>query len=299
MIADDALRWDDLRTFLAVARTGTLAGAAVALGVNASTVHRRVAGLEDALGAPLFERDPRGYRVTQLGEVLVPHAEEVEEAVLALRRKARGHDLDARGPVRLTLPETLLSVIAPALASVCEAAPGLLPIVRADDALLDLGRDADLALRPSARPPLDAVGRRLGTIAWAFYGRAEPPEAPRARRARRAPPPVEPLVAYAEGAAKAGQDRVAAPVLFEVSSVGAMHRVLPHVRAFGLLPCYLGDPDARLARRSEPIAEAATDLWLLVHADLRRSARVRALVDLLVPRLEAMMHVLDGRAAAS
>ena len=83
----------------------------------------------------------------------------------------------------------------------------------------------------------------------------------------------------------------------EVTSVAGMQRVLEVTRAQGLLPCYVGDPDTRLARRSDLIADAAVDLWLLVHADLRKSARVRALVDLLTPQLEAALPLIEGRSA--
>lgn len=285
----DSLRWDDLRAFLAVARTGTLAEGAAALEVNASTVHRRVAALEAALSADLFERTPRGYALTHLGEALLPHAEEVEAAVSGLRRTASGHDRTAQGPVILTLPESLVTVIAPCLAAVRAACPGLRPILRADSRLLDLGSEADLALRPDNNPPASAVGRRVGRIAWAIYG-----------------PPASvgdpPWVLYgADGgpsAARRWQAGLAttAPVLVEVSSVGAMQRMLTNSPTRGLLPCYLGDPDPGLTRRSPPIDSMTTDLWLLIHADLRRSARVRALVDLLVPQVEDAAALLAGEA---
>ena len=284
----DDLKWDDLRTFLAVARGGTLASAATALGVNASTVHRRVAALEASLEAALFERDPRGYALTGVGEALVPRAQEVEEAVLALRRAATGHDRSARGPVRFTMPETLLPVVVPMLSSVYTQCPGLRPILRAEDQILDLGADADIALRPSATPPPSAVGRRIGVIGWAVYGPSCALEV------------SLPWVIYGAGArplaAMAWRRRrhPDASVRMEVSSVGAMHRVLGCSHAQGLLPCYLGDAEPSLARRGALVEAAQTDLWLLIHADLRRSARVRALVELLAPQLEQARGLFAG-----
>lgn len=294
----DSLKWDDLRGFLAVARRGSLAAAGETLGVNASTVHRRMAALEEALGAPLFDRTPRGYALTGVGEALLPEAEAVEEAVLSARRAVTGHDATAQGPVVLTLPETLLGVIAPRLAAVQHRCPGLRPVLRADDRVLDLGVDADVALRPSHAPPEDAVGRRVGRIAWAVYGSA----ADDGRGGSGGGP--EPWVVYCEGAgpreATRWQRREHADdaVLFEVSSVGAMQRVLACTGARGLLPCYLGDATPALRRRTPLVAEAATDLWLLIHADLRRSARVRALIDLLEPELEAAGPLLAGELGA-
>lgn len=283
----DELKWDDLRAFLAVARGGTLAAAAESLGVNASTVHRRMTTLEESLDAVLFDRTSRGYVLTSVGEALVTEAEEVEEAVARVRRTATGHDHTAQGPVTLTLPETLLEVIAPRLAAVQRRCPGLRPVLRADDRVLDLGTDADVALRPSNHPPESAVGRKVGVVAWAVYGTAGGDRG-------------QHWVTYAPGsgprAATAWRRRVHpdVPVLFEVTSVGAMHRVLGCTGAQGLLPCYLGDPDPRLERRTSVIEEANTDLWFLIHADLRRSARVRALVELLLPELESARGLLDG-----
>ncbi|MFN3199787.1 MAG: LysR family transcriptional regulator [Bradymonadia bacterium] len=283
----DALKWDDLRVFLAVARGGTLASAAEVLGVNPSTVHRRIATLEADLEAQLFERDPRGYALTGVGEALLPKAHEVEEAILAVRRTATGHDRTAQGPVSLTLPETLLPIVAPQLAAVREACPGLRPVLVVRDAILTLGAEADVALRPSSTPPPSAVGRKLGRIGWAVYGPAHDEN-------------EQEWVTYTDDAGPVAtihwrrKHHAHVPVLMEVSSVGAMHRVLCCTRARGLLPCYLGDPEPKLSRRSEVIPEASVDLWLLIHADLRRSARVRALVDLLTPRLQAAAPLFSG-----
>lgn len=281
------LRWDDLRAFLAVARGGTLAAAAADLGVNASTVHRRMSALEGGLEAVLFDRTPRGYSLTNVGEALVVQAEEVEEAVASVRRTAIGHDRSAQGRVTLTLPETLLEVIAPRLAAVQLQCPGLRPVLRANDRLLDLGAEADVALRPSEHPPESAVGRKVGVIAWAVYSSSA---SAKSRHWATYVPGAGPR------AATAWRRRVHrdVPVLFEVSSVGAMHRVLGCTGAQGLLPCYLGDPDPRFERRTPVIEEANTPLWLLIHADLRRSARVRALLDLLTPELEGARALLDG-----
>ncbi|MCB9683374.1 MAG: LysR family transcriptional regulator [Alphaproteobacteria bacterium] len=276
----DALKWDDLHAFLAVARTGTLAAAAADLGVNASTVHRRMAALEASLGTTLFDRDPRGYALTGVGEALLPRAVEVEEAVLAARRAATGHDQQARGPVRVTLADDLLDVVAPHLAAFHDAHPGIEPVLLVDPRPFDLGREADVALRPSDTPPDAAIGHRVAPVAWCRYAPAHDPE------------DDLPWAVY-EGLERAGAVRWRlrhhpdVPVLLRVSSVAGMQRVLRCTRATGLLPCHVGDPDTRLRRVGAPIPEAATTLWLLVHADLRRSARVRAFVDFLLPRLRA------------
>ncbi len=286
----DELKWDDLRTFLSVARTGTLVAAGEALKVNASTVHRRIAALEQTLGADLFERDPRGYSLTSVGEALVPKAVEVEEAISALRRTATGHDRSAAGPVSITMPPSLVSWVAVCLVALRSTCPGLRPTLLADERMLDLGVDTDVALRPSAEPPEAAVGRKLGQIAQAVYRPVQ-----RGRGGR----PL-PWVVYSPGRgplAAAAWRRHAHPdveVSLALSSVVAMEQVLVRTHAQGILPCYVGDSNPALERVGEPIAEAAVDLWLLIHADLRRSARVRALIDGLVPELERLRPLFSG-----
>ncbi len=280
----DDLRWDDLRAFLAVARRGTLAAAADDLGVNASTVHRRLAALEESLGARLFERDPRGYTLTPLGESLQPKAVEVEEGVAALRRAVTGHDLQASGVVRVSLPPTLVPVVAPALAELQATCPGLEPELLATPAFVDLRRDTHVALRIAAAPPEEAIARRIGPVGWAVYA---PPGADGSAR-----------VAYV------GLDHVSAVawaderhrdlrVVARVDEVSAARDALRSVRALCPLPCYVGDAEPGLERRSEVLPDPPL-LWVLISADLRRSARVRALLDAMLPVLEAAIPRLAG-----
>ena len=278
--------WDDVRVFVEVGRAGTLTGAAEVLGINTSTAHRRIAALERALGVELFQRDPRGYSLTPVGEAMMSQAEEIETGVATLRRTATGHDRTARGPVTLTMPETMLSIVVPQLASICEECPGLRPILRLDDRVLDLGAEADIAIRPSSSPPAAAVGRKLGRVAWAVYARND------------ADTKVW-LTYTADAGPRGAREWVARhfpaePVLAEVSSVSAMYRCVLATAARGMLPCYLADADENLSRRSEIVEEVSVDLWLLLHANLRRSARVRAMVEMLTPRLEQARPLFAG-----
>jgi len=285
-------RWDDLRLFLAVARQGTLTAAAEALGVNASTLHRHLGRLEDELGTTIFEKGPRGYRLTAVGEALMPRAEEVEEAIYAAGRTVRGHDNAVSGEVRITMPVDLLPVVGPHLVAFRQTCAGVRPVVLAEDAVLDLGRSADVALRPSQHPPDTAVGRKLLELAWCRY-------APVHCKSDDLPwlhfvgLDHTPAVAWARRSFD-----LRAPVM-RVDSVTAMHTLLRATRAQGLLPCFVGDPDPSLRRVGQPAPEASSTLWLLIHADLRRAARVRALIDGVVPRLLAERALFEGRAGGS
>ncbi len=158
--------------------------------------------------------------------------------------------------------------------------------MRADDRILDLGSDADLALRPSNEPPPSAVGRKVGKIAWCVYGSSTEADIP--------------WVIYSEGSGPAAasawrrKHHPNVPVLLEVGAGGALHEGVAGGRAWGLSHCALGDPPPSVERVGSPSPEASADFWLLSHADRKRSARVRAMVELLVPRLEEMAPLLAG-----
>ncbi len=273
--------WDDLEVFVGLARAGTMAGAATAMGINPSTVLRRLRTLEAGLGVALFERSSRGTRLTAAGEALLPRAEEAEEAWYAARRAVLGHDQTVAGTVRLTLVDDLLPTVAPMLADFLAHCPAVKVVVVAAPEQLQLGRTVDVALRLGVAPPSSAVGRKLCAVSWARY-----------RAAAKTDDNDVPWAIYS------GLDQVPAVRwrrrIFEgvraavaTDTVSAMQGLLRALPVQGLLPCHVGDADPQLMRIGEPIDEAQTTLWMLIHADLRRSARVRALVDFLTPRLVA------------
>jgi DNA-binding transcriptional LysR family regulator len=284
------LRWDDLKTFLAVARGGSMTVGARALGVNITTAYRRLDALEKQLGAQLFTRRGGQYALTAVGRDALDHARQVEEDVLALQREVSGHDRQASGPVAVTMPESLLPWVTPILVDFRREHPRIEPQLELGDRMFDLDRrEADVAIRPSRTPPDHVVGRHIAPLAWTVYG------------PRDANPTDElPWLSYTDAlsavAATSWRRRhhPSAEVVLSVSSVPAMQQLLGATRARGMLPCFVGDTDERLARLIEPHPDMASALWLLVHADLRRSARVRAFVDFAYPRLMQLAPLLSG-----
>ncbi len=277
--------WDDLKFFLSVARAGTLTGAATELGVSVSTLHRHLNALEAEVGTTLFEKGPRGYQLTNAGEALLPRAEEVEEAVFAASRAVVGHDQQAAGEVRFTLPLALVPMIAPHLAEFSRQCSGVRPILQADDTPLDLHRETDLALRATTRPVDSAVGRNLFAMAWGRYAGAD-------TEGEAMPWIYYVGMDHAEAIQWRKKHHADGCAMMSVQGVIGMHSVLAATGAQGMLPCFVGDWDPALRRIGEPVASSR--LWLLVHADLRRSARVRALIDFLVPRLLVERNRFEG-----
>jgi DNA-binding transcriptional LysR family regulator len=288
--------WDDLRVFLAVAQAGSLSGAARALGVNHSTVFRRIGAFEDALGVRLFERLAGGYLLTPAGEELRDGALRVEEEIAGLSRKVTGQDLRLSGTVRVTTIDMLAFGLLPRhIAAFRKAYPGIEIELVVGNATLNLSRrEADVALRVGNAPPETLVGRRVGRLAFAVY--ASP-----GYRARRPEPDL------------ARHDWIGFDSEHE-ALVRRFDRFLPGIRpalrtnsvaaavagareGLGLapLPCGIADLEPDLVRVAPLPDDFTLDLWLLTHEDLRRTARIRAFLDVLAEGLAKEAPLLEGK----
>ena len=297
---NSSLKWDDLRLVLAIAGAGTLSGAGRRLGTSHATVFRRLGQVERRLGARLFDRAKTGYSPTLAGEAIAAAARRIEGEVLEVERRVAGQDLRPSGTVRATTTDTLLAgLLSPIFADFRRACPDIALQVVVSNALFDLSRrEADVALRPSEAPPESLVGRKVGTIAQAVYGArnlvAAGGGAPDFQAAEWIGPDermvYRPLERWLAARGLTGRCRYA------VDSVFGMLAAARDGAGLAVLPCYLADGDARLARIGGTIPELATDLWLLTHADLRKTARVRAFLDFVAAAVADRRDRLMGRA---
>ncbi len=284
----------DLHTLLAIAREGTLAGAARRLRVNHSTVFRRLGAIEARLETRLFERQGGSYVTTAAGEDLLRTAERVEAEVEALERRLSGQDLRLTGSLRLTAPDDIAELLVmPLLAEFRTAYPDITVELVIDNRMLNLTRrEADIALRPTRRPPETLAGRRIANLASAVYtardSAVEDGGDPR-------------WAAWEEGA---GPPQVARWLIGNVDRhvIGyrsnSMLNLASAARAGlgrAILACFLGDSDPGLRRSGEPLPELETELWLLTHPDLQRTARIRVLLDLLYDALRERRDIFEGR----
>ena len=295
------LRWDDLRLFLAVARSGSARAAGAELGLSHSTVARRIEECEARLGATLFDRIASGYAITVTGERLVEHAEAMERTALEAERLAAGGDGRLEGDVRLTLPLSLAcGPLMDDLVGFARAYPAIDLELETSDALLDIDRrEADVAIRfqrLGEAPPEHLIGRHVGLSCNAAYASeaylashalAPAGDAPEARwlgwgEGVRRPPWIG-ATAYPE---LLSRHRLDDPLLqLHAARAGA---------GLALIPCMLGDPEPGLVRvpGAEPVA--LFDVWILSHPGLRDMARLRAARDWLVAALEAKAPLLRG-----
>jgi len=296
-----SLDWNDLRFVLAVADEGSLARAARALGVNHTTVLRRIATFEDQLGVRLFERLASGYVATPAGEELAAGARGMRDRVHELERRLVGRDLRLTGSVRVTTTDTLAqAVIPPVLAGIALGHPGVQLELTTTTALLSLTkRDADLAVRPTSKPPPNLVGRRVSPIAFALYAAPSylarvPAKRDLARHTWLAPDDSLATTTIARWMTRAVP---AEQIAFRADTLTALAYTATAGIGVVALPCYLGDSLVQLRRVRGVIPEMASELWVLTHEDLRGTARIRAVGDALFTALTAQRPLFAGQRA--
>lgn len=282
--------WDDLRFVLAIARSGNLRAAAGALGVNHSTMFRRLNAVERSLGSKLFERLAAGYRPTESGQRLIETAERMEAEALTLDRELTGRDTRLVGTVRATASETLaFGLLAGQIAQFRATHPGILVELMVDNRVLDLSRrEADIALRATRPVHGDLFGRKLTDIRWCFYA-SDPYLAGHAPPKRVADLGRHPGKHQVIGWGEATQPTKAATwIARHVPATAIGYRTGSPVNQFmaakaglglALLPCYLGDADPGLVRVMAPLSDLTTELWQVTHRSLRDTARIRAFMD--------------------
>lgn len=273
------LAWDDLRYVLAVAREGTLSRAAERLGVNHSTVSRRLSALSDQLGVRLFERMPDGYVPTPAGEDVVRVAARLEDDVLSLEGRVLGRDAELRGPLLVTTTDLLARLLIPDLKEFCQRYPKIDLEISVDYGVANLGkREADVAVRLTNQPPEHLVGRKVGRMEFALYGAAPL----LAKHGRKAPLGSMPWLAWSERVgAKLTEEWMRqhvpqARIVLRVDHAVPLFDAMRAGLGIAFLPCIHGDRDPAL-QRLRPVQEGfGMDIWILSHMDLKASARVRA-----------------------
>jgi DNA-binding transcriptional LysR family regulator len=274
------LAWSDLQHFVAVAGGGSISAAARTQGVNHSTVLRRIASLEAALGVRLFDRLPGGYALTTAGNELNERLAGMADQVDAAQRHLTGRDAAITGTIRVTTTDTLLrSLLMPLLARFHAAHPGVQVQVAINNTFSSLTRrEADVALRGSNKPPANLVGRRVGDIQTAPYAsRAYLKSLGRhAGIADYRWVGLDESLAHLEQAKWLRKQVPEERVALRVDSLVGMVDAVAHGLGVGLLLCPLADEHSELVRLAPPDPALATQVWILTHPDLRQVARIRA-----------------------
>ncbi len=294
--------WNDLKYFLAVARHGSTLAAGRALEVDQSTVQRRVADLERRLGQSLVKREPTGYRLTEFGTAMLPHAERVEQTVQNLEQQVDALRNAAIGVVRVTCPEPI--VLRLKQSALIERFHARHPGVRVEfvmsDRFLDVMKgDADIALRSGDTDDGELVGRKIGDSLWAVYASRRYIEV-HGKPERIEDLQQHPLIAFDDNLANhrallwlrrvAPQGRIVARNNSVLGLVNSAKAGL----GMAALPVALGDAEPDLVRVLGPIDEL-TRIWrVLASPELRRTPRVAAFFDFIVEEIEALRTIITG-----
>ena len=294
------LAWDDFRLIKAIADVRSLPAAAALLGINHSTVFRRLGQIEEALGAKLFERHRSGYTLTTVGEEMVALAQRVDEDITAFTRKMAGREIAPAGELRVTTNDSLLiHLLTPLFVKFRKQCRDVrLDVVLANQVLNLSKRDADVAIRATDNPPENLVGRRVAAIAWALYGRAE--EFPE-------PETVDQESLYKRDWVSLGDNLATLKAVkfvhehvppdrigYKVNTVLGLAEAVEQSLGIGHLPCFIADRRPGLVRLGPPNPEFAADLWLLTHPDLRHSPRVRVFLDFLAAEIARERSLIEG-----
>jgi DNA-binding transcriptional LysR family regulator len=294
--------WSDLRHLIAVSRYGSTLAAAKALGVNQSTVHRRLLELERRIGLSLVKRQPAGYRLTEMGEALIGDVMAVETAVEQLERKIGALKLDLKGTIRLTCPEPTVPRIAASglLDRFQDRYPGLAVEFVTSDRYLDLTRgEADVAFRSGEPVDESLVGRKICDSIWAVY--ASKSYIQQHGRPRSIPDLATHALIGLDGIMQ--KHRVAKwlpaaiPDARIVSRSSSMLGVVSSVKAgLGIapLPTTLGDAEDTLVQVLPAVEELSRSWYLLTTPDLRRTPRIAAFVDCVLDDIPALRQALIG-----
>jgi DNA-binding transcriptional LysR family regulator len=276
------INWDNLRYVLMVANKSSIAAAARELGVNRSTVLRRINVFQENLQCRIFERGDSGYVLTPEAEKMIDAAREVENTLFNMQRQIAGHELKLEGELRVTTTDSfVLSMLAPHLATFRQKHPYIVVDLLATNSILDLNRrDADIAIRPTRQPGANLVGHRLRDVEFGVYA---------------SPGYLDSMndgdifgerwIGFADSLLSTpvgswfDETIPAGNICLRCDSFVAIRMVAESGMGLALLPAFLGDASPTLVRLEAPTRELTTGLWILTHPDLVRSARVHAFID--------------------
>jgi DNA-binding transcriptional LysR family regulator len=289
--------WDDVRYFLAVARGGSVRAAAERLGVNHSTVLRRVAQLEERLGAQMFEKLPSGYRLTAAGDEVLEFADQMEASSNRLETRVFGRDQSVRGLLRVTLAPILAThLLMPDFGDFARLHPEVeMEILSIDEPVNLTNREADVAIRvvyDRNALPLNLHGLMGPELFGCVYMSRDLLAAWRAG----APDRIRWIVKSQHGVSDwAREGEVpAAEVPFKVTDVGAQIVAVRQGLGMTTLPCFVGDADPLLARAPGAPLHMHGTLWLLTQGEARKTKRVQLFTEFVSRRLAAYVQLLAG-----
>jgi len=291
------LNWDDLKFFLSVCKAGSVRAAATHLGVNHTTVSRRINSFELALGQRLFERSSKGYIKTKLAEEIYNEASYLEERLSSVERKIIGKDEDLAGDIRVTMPDLLGSgLLMPAFANFCKLYANIdIEILDSIKELNLANREADVAFRIVKNPPEYLIGRKVAVIHRACY------------ISKKYTAKLDDSTWLAQQNWIGWTDKLRRPIGLiakEYPRFASKHKIsnsLLQLEAckqglgVSILPCFKGDTDPDIVRIPPYISEGKYDLWILSHPDMRKNIKIQTFVRFMTEYLASQKELIEGK----
>lgn len=289
-MTNDRLNWDDLRYFLALARNGTMSEAGRELRVKHTTVARRIKSLEQNLASRLFDHLPQGYAMTQVGENLYQHALEMEQRAFAVNREVLGSDTQLSGALNLTASHNVASVlITPHLTKFHQNYPEVELNLLCSIDLADLTvRQADIAIRLTAKPPQHLIGKKLLPLRHGIYASTQyltqAPKTPQVILWLGESQQTDWLVKSFENV----------KVMMRADDITTILSCVENHMGLARLPCFVGDSSAQLKRLDIALPPSDWGIWMLSHVDLRATARVRVCREFLADTIQDNRCLVEG-----
>lgn len=292
------LNWDDLKFFLAVCRTGSVRTAALQLGVNHTTVSRRINSFEKDLGQRLFERSSKGYVKTKLADEIFNEASYLEERLSSVERKIVGQDDVLSGEIRVTFPDFIgVDLLMPGIAEFISEYPKIeIDIVDSAKELNLANREADVAFRIVKSPPEYLIGRKLAVIHRSCY------------ISKKFKQKMLDPIWLAQQNWIGWTDKLRRPVgviAREYPKLVSKHKISNgHLQqeacrngvGVSILPCFKGDIDDSVVRIPPYITEARFDLWVLSHPDMRQNKKIQTFVRFMTEYVTQQKALIEGQA---
>lgn len=295
------LSWDDLKYFLVMAEEGSLSAAAKKLVVSQPTLSRHLTALEDNIGAELFSRTRSGLELTSLGERMLSHAKDMQDEVHAVERLITGHDTSLEGSVVISTIETIgAEWLVKHTLPFHDQYPGITVDFKLTHTSSDLlRREADIALRLFRPVQNDLVAKKTVTMNFGFYAskdyiakHGKPNKLRDLQDHHQVLPHDDILAMLSRDAQRPWRQRARAA--FRSNSFLALASAVKEGYGVGAYSCLMAAEDPNLVRLFDDFVIFSTDIWLVSHAELRRSARIRAMYDYLGDLLHTHARAFSG-----
>ena len=282
------INWNDIKYFLAMAETGSLSAAADKLKVSQPTLSRRLTTLEDEVGADLFSRTRTGLELTTIGEQLLDHARHMQDDMYSIERLLTGQDQALRGSVVISAIEHVASDwMVEKLVPFHEQYPSITIEIKTASAPADLlRREADIAIRMFRPEQNDLIARKTAVMNYGLYASKDyiathgMPMSLQDLRHHAAILPHDEILAHVKST-PIKRELISKHAVFRSNSINALEKAVKAGYGIGSVSCFSASADENLVRVLEDINIFSTDIWVVSHAELKRSARIRAMFDFL------------------